>query len=159
MSPSAVPLGVSPARARPGLGVDVVDALALARRLEEQPGLAEMLFTEEERAEARQGPLGAGRLAACFAAKEAFVKALGRGLNPTGPDAWLQEIEVRTGEGAEPRLVLGARPRRALRRRGFGAPTLALSRAGGFALATVLLLPMGSRGSRAAGSEEGMCHA
>jgi phosphopantetheine--protein transferase-like protein len=120
------------------VGVDVVDAVVLAQRLEQQPGLADVLFTSRVRA--ASGVPGRA-LAACFAAKEAFVKALGRGLNATGPDAWLQEVEVEVDGDGLPRLRLGAAPRRALRRRGLAAPQLALARAGGFALATVLLLP------------------
>jgi holo-[acyl-carrier protein] synthase len=120
------------------VGVDVVDAAGLALRLEQQPGLAEVLFTPGERA---ASAVPGRALAACFAAKEAFVKALGRGLSAAGPDGWLQEVEVEVDGGGLPRLLLGAAPGRALRRRGFGAPRLALAQAGGFALATVLLFP------------------
>ncbi len=136
----------APAFPRPGVGVDVVDGAALARRLEEQPGLAGVLFTPAERAASAASAVPARRLAACFAAKEAFVKALGRGLNATGPDGWLLEVEVALDADGVPGLRLGAAPRRALRRRGLGAPRLALAHAGGVALATVMLFP-GARGA------------
>jgi len=127
-------------RARPGVGTDVVLVAGLARRLADQPRLAEALFTPGERGRAARRRDPTTWLAGCFAAKEAFVKALGRGLNSAGPDAWLQEVEVDPGEDGAPVLVLGPRPSHALERRGVRAH-LALSPAGGFAVATVLLLP------------------
>ena len=130
-----------PAGTRPGVGVDVVEVAGLARRLEAEPGLLDVLFTPAERAECAARRVPARAFASCFAAKEAFVKALGRGLNATGPDGWLKEIEVSADRDGGPCLRLGAAPQRALRRRSLGYPRLALGCAGGFALATVILLP------------------
>jgi holo-[acyl-carrier protein] synthase len=120
------------------VGADVVEAAGLARRLASSPGMAEGLFTAAERDAAARRRDPATWLACCFAAKEAFLKALGRGLVPTGPDAWLCEIEVRGEPGRPARLELGPAPARALARRGL-APALALTQAGGYALATVVL--------------------
>jgi len=129
----------SRAGTRPGVGVDVVEVAGLARRLDAQPGLLDVLFTSAERAACAAERVPARAFAACFAAKEAFVKALGRGLNATGPDAWLTEIEVSADSDGGPCLRLGAAPQRSLRQRRLGAPRLALGYAGGFALATVML--------------------
>lgn len=127
-----------------GVGVDVVDVARLGARLTENPRLAEGLFTPAERAAADRRPDRAAFLALCFAAKEALLKALRRGLVATGPDAALQEIELCAEEGRDPELALSGRIAAAVKRRR-GAPTIALARAGGgsagVALATVLLLP------------------
>jgi holo-[acyl-carrier protein] synthase len=120
------------------VGADVVEVAGLARRLASSPGMAEGLFAPGERAAAARRRDPASWLACCFAAKEAFVKALGRGLAASGPDAWLVQIEVRGEPGDAARLVLGPAPARALERRGL-APALALTEAGGYALATVVL--------------------
>src|SRR5215475_1309782 len=55
-----------------GIGVDLVDVARLDRALRRTPALAARLFTEGERA------APPASLAACFAAKEAVAKALGR---------------------------------------------------------------------------------
>lgn len=73
------------------VGIDIVEvprfAAFLARR---GPRALERLFTEAERAYAQRarGELAVQRLAARFAAKEAFCKALGHGVP-------FREIEVR----------------------------------------------------------------
>ena len=60
-----------------GVGVDIVDIERFEQSLRRTPGLAERLFTENERG------LPLASLAARFAAKEALAKALGapRGLS------------------------------------------------------------------------------
>jgi holo-[acyl-carrier protein] synthase len=130
-----------PAPARPGLGVDVVDVAGLRQRLAEQPALAGVLFTPRERAEAASTPDPVRRLAAGFAAKEAFVKALQRGLAAGGPDAWLQELEVTVDTAGAASLALGAGPSRRLASRGLGAPALAVAGDAHLAIATVVLVP------------------
>ena len=54
-----------------GIGVDAVDVERFRRALERTPRLADRLFTERERT------LSVQSLAARFAAKEAFIKAMG----------------------------------------------------------------------------------
>lgn len=78
-----------------GVGVDVVDLARFERTLERTPSLRTRLFTTAE----AQLPLE--RLAARFAAKEAFVKALRA---PAGM-SW-QDIEVVLDEHGAPTLSL-----------------------------------------------------
>lgn len=130
------------------VGADVVHVEALAQRLAGLPGLAAALFTPAERAGAARRARPARALAACFAAKEAFLKALGRGLAPSGVDPWLQQVEVAL-EGGRPALRLSGEAAAALLRRGVAAQ-LALAAAGGHALATVLLVPAGAPAGRVA---------
>jgi holo-[acyl-carrier protein] synthase len=58
------------------IGLDVVEIERFAAVLERRPGLAERLFTADERAYAAARPRPAQHLAARFCAKEAIVKAL-----------------------------------------------------------------------------------
>lgn len=81
-----------------GVGVDVVDLARFERTLERTPELRSRLFTPAEAA------LTVERLAARFAAKEAFVKALRA---PAGL-SW-QDIEVVLDEHGAPALVLTGR--------------------------------------------------
>jgi len=73
-----------------GVGVDTVDVARFRRVLERRPGLAGRLFTEAERADVSRGGDPAERLAARFAAKEATMKALGRGIGAFA----LRDVEV-----------------------------------------------------------------
>ncbi len=59
-----------------GVGIDLVDVARFALALERHPRLAERLFTDGERRDAKGRP---ERLAARFAAKEAVLKTFGVG--------------------------------------------------------------------------------
>src|SRR3954469_14655147 len=79
------------AAAVPGAGIDLLEIERLERALERRPRLAERLFTPAELAYARERARPGRHLAARFAAKEAVIKALGRGVPP-------KEIEVVSGK-------------------------------------------------------------
>jgi holo-[acyl-carrier protein] synthase len=90
-----------------GVGVDAVDVARFRRVLDRRPRVAERCFTESERSDATHSADLAQSLAARFAAKEAVMKALGRGIGSFA----LTDVEVcRTpGRGATrnaPHLVL-----------------------------------------------------
>jgi holo-[acyl-carrier protein] synthase len=80
-----------------GVGIDLIEIARVERALERRPRLAERLFTSDELAYARDRARPGRHLAARFAAKEAVIKALGRGLAP-------REIEVEAGEPPHVRL-------------------------------------------------------
>ncbi len=85
-----------------GIGVDVVHVTRI-RHWESVPGLVERFFHPEEIADARSR--GAGEslsLAARFAAKEAFGKALGTGL----AGMRLGDIQVVNNTNGRPDMVL-----------------------------------------------------
>ena len=92
------PTGRSPAVI--GMGVDAVDVERFRRLLIRRPGLAQRIFTEQERAfvSARLDPVPG--LAARFAAKEAAMKALGGGIGAMR----FVEVEVVGGPTGVPRL-------------------------------------------------------
>jgi holo-[acyl-carrier protein] synthase len=79
-----------------GIGIDLVDIARLGRVLTRRPGMAERLFTDEE----RQVTLGG--LAARFAAKEAAMKALGVGLGAFG----FHDVAIRRQDGGAPALIV-----------------------------------------------------
>jgi holo-[acyl-carrier protein] synthase len=93
------------------VGVDLVDVARFRLALERHPRLAERLFTEGERSDAKARP---ERLAARFAAKEAVLKTFRVGI---GAVPW-RSIEVTTDEGGAPSVLLHA-------------PALELARAAG----------------------------
>ncbi len=80
-----------------GVGIDLIEIERLERALERRPRLAGRLFTDGELSYARARARPGRHLAARFAAKEAVIKALGRGVPP-------REIEVEAG--APPRVRL-----------------------------------------------------
>ena len=85
-----------------GIGIDIVDLADFEPRLARDSFLN--LFSSREIAYADSLPLRRAEiLAARFAAKEAFVKALGAGLRAEWP---LRELEVLHDEDGRPQLAL-----------------------------------------------------
>jgi holo-[acyl-carrier protein] synthase len=74
-----------------GVGIDLIEIERIERALERRPRLAERLFTRDELAYAEARARPGRHLAARFAAKEAVIKALGKGVPP-------REIEIEAGE-------------------------------------------------------------
>jgi len=123
-----------------GIGIDHVDTGRIARLLDRFGERGERrLFTEGELARCAGRLDPAECLAARFAAKEAFVKALGTGLRGM---TWT-DIELLGDEGEPPRLVLhgGAEAafRQALGGRADGRIHVALTHESGSAMAVVVL--------------------
>lgn len=120
-----------------GVGIDVVEVRRMRELLSRHPERAPArLFTPEERAwcEARASP--AECYAARFAAKEALLKALGRGLS-AGIE-W-RDIRVVSDGNGRPRLELAGRAREQLVEIGGRRLHVSLSHDGGLAVAIVIL--------------------
>jgi holo-[acyl-carrier protein] synthase len=120
-----------------GLGVDVARIGRFRQMIEAGKGaVIERLFTagEREYALAKKDP--APHLAARFAAKEAYLKALGTGLRQGM--SW-QEIEVLRGDLGQPSLRLSGRAAEIFRERGLTGVHLSYSHDGDYAFATVIL--------------------
>ena len=77
------------------MGIDAVDVDRFRAVLRRRPGLARRVFTDRERDDAARSSDPAERLAARFAAKEAVMKALGRGIGSFA----LRDVEVVRAEG------------------------------------------------------------
>jgi holo-[acyl-carrier protein] synthase len=118
------------------IGIDLVDVRRLEELLARSPAFARTYFSAAERRECESGRDPARRLAACLAAKEAFLKALGEGV--LGPIA-LAEIEVLRGDGSQPHLRLGASATGAVRATGRRRALLSVAEDDRRAIALVLL--------------------
>jgi holo-[acyl-carrier protein] synthase len=88
-----------------GVGIDVVDLVRFRAVLARTPGVAERLFTGDEREYAGRHRDPTPRLAARFAAKEATMKALGVGI---GAFSW-HDVEVVRLESSAPVLRVSGR--------------------------------------------------
>jgi holo-[acyl-carrier protein] synthase len=120
-----------------GIGIDMVQtermAGLLARKPERAPG---RLFSEEERAACRGRPHPEECFAARFAAKEAFLKALGTGWSRG--IGW-HEVEVSAGAGSRPYLRLSGTAAERLREAGGRSVHLSFTHEGGLAAAVVVI--------------------
>ncbi len=120
-----------------GQGIDLVSVSRIRGILEKDSDHFEKrVFSEGERAycRARKDPMP--HFAARFAAKEAYGKALGLGLGPTGEFA---EIEVVNDERGRPSLRLSGSAEAIFRNSGGGELHLSLSHEGDHAVASVIV--------------------
>ena len=120
-----------------GIGVDTVEIARFQRFIDEgnQP-LLDRLFTAHEQQYCCARKQAASCLAARFAAKEAFVKALGTGLRDGL--SWI-EMEVRNDHLGKPELHLYGKTLELVTKRGELSVQLSLSHDGGQAIAFVVL--------------------
>ncbi|MBI2354014.1 MAG: holo-[acyl-carrier-protein] synthase [Deltaproteobacteria bacterium] len=120
-----------------GIGTDIVAIERFQRFVDENnAALLQRLFTAGERevCGARKG--AAACYAARFAAKEAFLKALGTGLRDG--ISW-HDLEVVSDGLGKPSLVLSGRAREIFGEKGLSAAHLSLSHDSGNAVAMVVL--------------------
>ncbi len=116
-----------------GIGVDIVSVKRIEELIKRWDGkFLERVFGEQEIRDCQQKPHPARSLAARFAAKEAFIKALGgaQGLR-------FRDIELRTTENGSPRLFLSER---ILRDYGHLDTKVSIAHEKEFAVAIVLVL-------------------
>lgn len=120
-----------------GIGTDLTKISRFSRFLEqEKTALLERLFTISERDYAMQKRNPAPHLAARFATKEAFLKALGLGLRDG--ISW-QDMTVVHDELGKPSLQLRGRAREIFDQRSLSMLHLSYSHDGDYAVATVVL--------------------
>jgi holo-[acyl-carrier protein] synthase len=119
-------------------GVDLAEIERIARAIDAAHGarFRDRIFTDEERRYCESRGRGrAESYAARFAAKEAVMKALGVGW---GRDAGWRDIAVVRERGGPPRIELAGAALATARRKGIDRLALALSHAGGLAVAFVV---------------------
>jgi len=140
MSPTTPPPAPPPP---PSLrhGVDLVHVPRLRAAMEAHARFEEEVFTEGERAYCRRRPDPFPHFAARFAAKEAVLKALGRGLFGEGVDRALHEIEVVRDGSGPPSVRLTGGTEALAKRLGLGPAALSLSHDGDTAIASVVWSP------------------
>jgi holo-[acyl-carrier protein] synthase len=119
-----------------GIGTDLARISRFRKFLEPGNKVIERIFSPAERQYALQMKDPAPHLAARFAAKEAYVKALGTGLR--NGLSW-QQIRVVRDELGCPSLELTGRAAELLAARGASKTHLSYSHDGDYAVATVIL--------------------
>lgn len=86
-----------------GIGTDIIEVERIERQLEKNTGLKEKLFTSDEIAYCETKKNKAQHYAARFAAKEAFLKAIGTGWRD---GLQFNEVEVTNDQLGKPLIVL-----------------------------------------------------
>jgi holo-[acyl-carrier protein] synthase len=120
-----------------GIGTDIV-AIERFQKFVDQNNttLLQRLFTDQERILCSARKDSASCYAARFAAKEAFLKALGTGLRDG--ISWL-DMEIMPNNLGKPELVLTGKGLEVFASQGLRAAFLSLSHDGGNAIAMVVL--------------------
>nr|WP_231875417.1 holo-ACP synthase [Desulfuromonas sp. DDH964] len=120
-----------------GLGTDLARSSRFRRLLDAgKNGVIERLFSLDERAYCLRQKDPSPHLAARFAAKEAFLKALGLGLRDGL--SW-QDMEVVRGPLGQPQLKFRGRAAELIAERQISAVHLSYSHDGDYAVANVIL--------------------
>jgi holo-[acyl-carrier protein] synthase len=119
-----------------GLGTDLVEVGRLEDATRRHPGFLERVFTPAEMEYCDSQHRRYEGYAARFAAKEAFLKALGSGLRDG--IAW-QDMEVLRHDDGRPELVLRGRARELAAERGVVRSLVSLSHTRKYAVAVVVL--------------------
>jgi holo-[acyl-carrier protein] synthase len=119
-----------------GIGVDIIDVARIKKMVEKGRGFVEKVFTETEISycgdKYRPGVHYAGR----FAAKEAFLKAMGTGLR--GTMAWT-DISVENNELGKPGIILAGKTRENFKKNKFQTINLSISHTREYAVAFVII--------------------
>ena len=120
-----------------GIGVDIVATERFQRFIDAgNSAIMDRLFTQAERSLCRSRKDAASCLAARFAAKEAFLKALGTGLRDG--ISW-QDMEVSNNALGKPELNLSGKAAEQVQANGVIGVHLSLSHDNGSAIAMVVL--------------------
>jgi holo-[acyl-carrier protein] synthase len=118
-----------------GIGIDLVSISKMAERIE-KPGFIEKVFTEEEIKYCSAHAKSAERYAGRFAAKEAFMKAIGRGIKQ---EVWFSQIEIRNRASGAPQLYCHGKADEALKYLEVAKIHLSISHTQDTAVAIVIL--------------------
>ena len=119
------------------IGIDIIEVARIREVLERTPLFRERVFTPAERAYCdSRGAVAAQHYAACFAAKEAALKALQTGWR--GGISW-QDVEVGSRESGAPYLVLHGPVLELFNKSGATAAHLSISHTSEHAIAQVVL--------------------
>jgi holo-[acyl-carrier protein] synthase len=114
----------------PAVGIDLVQVARMARNVE-RPGFLKRAFTPAEQRLCAGDP---ARLAGRWAAKEAAMKALGRGIG----ELPMTDLEVLAEPSGAPRLLLSGAAAAVARSAGWTAWSVSISHDGEYATAVVV---------------------
>jgi holo-[acyl-carrier protein] synthase len=119
-----------------GTGIDMIEVERVAARVGRDSGFREMVFSKQEIAYCESKAAPFQHYAARFAAKEAFLKAIGRGWDS---GLALNEMEVINEENGKPQLRLSGNTAKALESLGIGTIHVSLSHLKSYASAIIIL--------------------
>ena len=119
-----------------GIGIDIIEVERIREQMAKQSGLDERLFSAGEIEYCHTKARSAEHFAARYAAKEAFMKALGTGWRE---GIAFREIEVVHDQFGKPGLVLSGKAQQAAQSCGVATLTLSLSHTKQLATAIVML--------------------
>ncbi|MDP4129619.1 MAG: holo-ACP synthase [Bacteroidota bacterium] len=119
-----------------GTGIDMIEVERIAARVSRDSGFKEMVFSKSEIAYCESKAFPFEHYAARFAAKEAFLKAIGRGWDS---GLALHEIEILNEENGKPVLKLSGKTAVALDSLGIRRMHVSLSHLKSYATAIVML--------------------
>jgi holo-[acyl-carrier protein] synthase len=119
------------------IGIDIIEVYRIRETLERTPRFCERVFTQTERDYCdAKGVAAAQSYAARFAAKEAFLKALGTGWR--GKISW-HDIEILNNELGVPRFNLSGEALKIMQNLGASKAHLSISHTSEHAVAQVIL--------------------
>jgi len=119
-----------------GVGTDIIEVHRVEDKLNRTPGLKEKLYTNLEIAYCDSKKFPYQHYAARFAAKEAFLKALGTGWSK---GIKFSEIEIRNLESGQPVIEVYGRAKELCRVQGINRFSVSLSHLKSHAVAMVIL--------------------
>ena len=119
-----------------GTGIDIIEVGRVAEKVNKNAGFKEKVFSIREREFCDKKPNAAQHLAARFAAKEAFLKATGKGLT-IGYE--LNQVEVVEGELGKPEIRLSGNFEKLASENGWNKIHVSLSHVQEMACAVVII--------------------
>jgi len=119
-----------------GVGVDIIEVARVEDKLTRTPGLKEKLYTPVEISYCESKKFPYQHYAARFAAKEAFMKALGTGWSR---GVKFSEIEVRNLNSGQPVIEVYGKAKEVCQENGISRFYVSLSHLQSKAVATVVL--------------------
>ncbi|MFQ5851932.1 MAG: holo-ACP synthase [Candidatus Binatia bacterium] len=119
------------------IGIDLVEIIKVQKLFEDREVLQETVFTPKEVCYSMRQRYPFIHVAACFAVKEAFFKALGTGLS--GEMDW-RDVEVQKEESGKAILRVWGKTAQVAHGMGVAGYTFSMSHAGEYAVALVLLI-------------------
>lgn len=121
-------------------GVDIVELTKFKKVFMKNKNFAVDIFTEKERCYCLSRENSYIHFAGRFAAKEALLKALGKGMSGQGIDHIFQEIEVINHSSGKPILSVWGWAAKISRKKKINQFTVSISHSSDYAIATVILV-------------------
>ena len=118
-----------------GIGVDLVSVEKIAESVKSE-AFQRKVFTPDEITTCEKIANAAEHYAGKFAAKEAFMKAIGKGIRQ---EVWFTQIEVLNRESGAPYLQVNGEAERTLLTLGVQEMYISISHAEGMAVAMIVL--------------------